>query len=148
MQVNCTNTNCRHLTVFNTCGNSSISLNCGGLCRSFENYGLTEKYQEPYYIAVKMKNGEIGRALKFGRKLKIFGYTFFTGDNYKLAGDQSSITEERTGMYIDSIAQFKANFAVFKILESKQPSCSAYPLCKYDNKVNGYIPKEEGAGNG
>lgn len=147
MQVNCTNTKCTHLTVFNTCGKDEISLDCAGTCRSFKHYSMTEKYQEPYYTALKMPNGEIGRVLKFGRKLKIFGYTFFTEDNYKLAGDQCSITEERTGMRIDSIAQFKANFMTFKLIELQQPSCSSYPLYEYDNTFNVYRPKKEGSGN-
>lgn len=148
MQVNCTNTKCKHLTVFNTCGKNEISLNDGGICCSFAHYATDSRYQEPYYIAVKTPNGEIGRVLKHGRKLKIFGYTFFTGDNYRLKGGQSSITEERTGMFIDSIEQFKSNFAAFKLIESEMPSCSSYPLYEYDNTFNVYRPKKEGAGNG
>lgn len=147
MQVNCTNTKCEHLTVFNTCGKSEISLDCAGTCRSFKHYSMSTGYQEPYYAVVKMANGEVGRVRKFGRKLEIFGYTFFTNDNYKLCGDQSGITEARTGCYIDTIAQFKANFAAFKLVESKLPSCDTYPLCEYNKDINGYIPKEEGAGN-
>lgn len=148
MQVNCTNTKCTYLTVFNTCAKSNISLNYAGVCCSFTHYITTQKYQVPYYVAVKMANGEIGRALKFGRKLEIFGYTFFTSDNYKLAGEQSRITEERTGMMFDTITEFKLNFAAFKTLESEKPACSSYPLCEYDKEINGYIPTEEGAGNG
>ena len=144
MQVNCTNIKCAHLTVFNTCGKCDISLNYAGVCCSFTHYITTQKYQEPYYVAVKMANGKIGRALKFGRKLEIFGYTFFTSDNYKLAGDRSLITEERTGMSFDTITEFKLNYAAFKALESEKPACSSYPLCEYDENIKGYIPKEEG----
>lgn len=148
MEVNCYNTECMYLTVFNTCGNNYISIDDEGSCYSFKHYNEDKEYQEPYYIAVKMKNGEAGRALKRGKKIEINGYTFFTSSNYKLLGEQSSITEERTGYMCGSIARVKANFEKFKMLESKEPSCASLPFCEYDENVNGYIQAKEGTGNG
>ena len=148
MQVNCYNTDCMYLTVFNTCGNNYISLDDEGVCDSFLHYITDKEYQEKYFIAVKTANGKKGKALKHGKKLEIFGYTFFTSDNYKLLGEQSRVTEERTGFLCGSIAQLKAHFEKFKMLESKEPSCSSYPLCEYNENIGKYIPQEEGAGNG
>lgn len=148
MQVHCENTDCKHLNASYLCTRNSVYIDEDGECIDFEHFADCKEYSEPYYIAVKMKNGNSGKALKYGKKIEINGYTFFTRSNYKVFGELCKITEERTGALCGSIRQLKDIFEKFKELESKAPSCASFPLCEYDENIKGYIPKEEGAGNG
>ena len=149
MQVHCEKTDCQFLNASYMCTKNTLWLDDEGACIFFEHFNKLKEYQEPHYIAVHMKkNRERGKALKYGKKIEINGYTFFTRDNYKVFGEECEITEERTGVLCGSIRQLKGMFEKFKELESKVPACASFPLCEYDENIKGYIPKEEGAGNG
>ena len=148
MQVHCENTDCKHLNASYLCTRNSVYIDEDGECIDFEHFNTLKEYKEPHYIAVFTADNKKGKALKYGKKIEINGYTFFTRDNYKVFGELSEITEERTGVLCGTIQQVKGMFEKFKEIESKVASCASFPLCEYDEDIKGYIPKKEGAGNG
>ena len=141
MEVFCNNIACIH-SDGEKCTCKSIFLDDDLQCVDFEDFSCTKEYQNEYYIAVKTKSGTPGRAIKRGARLEYNGYTFFTTENYKILGDETSVTEERTG-YLVRLGSAKEKFDFFDSEIKKIRSCIEYPLCKWSDLNHEYVMKDE-----
>lgn len=111
-------------------------------CPFFEDYRKDKEYSSKYFIAVRTKNGKIGRFLKKGKKITINGIDFFT-DSPPLEDKKSIyITHGRTGVSCRTVAFVKENWEVFLKAQSKVADVSSYPLAEYDKQEHKYFIKD------
>lgn len=141
MEVYCNNISCLFCDG-EKCTSESIHLDDDLQCIVYESIFNSKEYLNEYYIAVKMKSGKPGRAVRYGARLEYNGYTFFTEDNYKILGDESRITEERTGLNM-SLGVVKHNFDFFDNEIRKKKSCSEFPLCVWNESERAFVIEDE-----
>lgn len=96
-------------------------------CEDYIAYDDTEEYKAKYCKAVKTKDGKVGKAVAYGKKIEYNGRTFYTED--RVTDDECyAATEERTGYHIGRLAGLKDVWEKFLEREKKLPDVSTYPL--------------------
>ena len=106
---------------------------------SSDDYTATEEYQHEYYIAIKTKDGIIGKRLQTAKRLEINGIAFYTESSPLLSEDKIALTHGRTGVGGFTVKDIKEKFDHFMEKQKKYPDVESLPLVEWDPEKRDWV---------
>lgn len=140
--IYCTNVDCVHYDVNSfTCKQNAVTIGDGYTygCDDFIHYADNEEYSNEHYIAVKAE-GEVAKAVEYGKKFVINGITFYTTD--RTDDDSFRLTHERTGYSVGTKERLMKSWDKFLEIEKTLPDVETLPLAEKNTFGNYELVKE------
>lgn len=110
-------------------------------CDDYMSYLDTDEYKAKFYKAILTKDSKTAKVVDYGKRIEFNGRVFYTKDQVTEGDESYRLTDERTGLFVSTMAYLSDNYEKFLEREKEYPDVESLPLAK--QTLNRYVLDKE-----